>query len=160
MLNSNPLMFLILTAFCISAPNTAFASKQCIKNNSGAVLNVTWHNQNGKLDKNASNHSLSVGLQACQDNAEQGFAVIECSGCIFAELAAHAAVTVGGAGAYGVCLAATAGGCAMAGGIFAAGTTAAIQAIPPAYNGKKVIVPDKGKTVVVEGNAFGLKIAN
>ena len=136
---------------------SAFA-KQCIKNESGAVLNVTWHNAAGKNDNSASNHSLSVGFQACQNNKNLGWAEVECSGCIFAELAAKAAVTIGGAGAYGVCVAVTSGGCVMAGGLFSAGTAAAVNAIPPAYNGRKILVPNKGKTIVVSGNAFGLRV--
>jgi hypothetical protein len=159
MLNIKPLTFLFLAIFLIAIPTTAFA-KQCIKNNAGAVLDVTWHNQQGKVDDNASNHSLSFGFKACQNNSKLGFAVVRCSGCIFAELSAQAAVTLGGAGAFGVCVAATAGGCSMAGGVFAALTSAAVAQIPPAFVGKKIIVPDKGKTVVVNGNAFGLKIAH
>jgi hypothetical protein len=153
------LMLMLITSFMFILPNSAMA-RQCIYNNSGAVLDVSWHNSKGNNDNSASNHSLSVGFQACQDNSNLGFAVIECNGCIFAELAAQTAVTVGGAGAYGLCLAASGGSCAMAGAIFEVATEAAVQAIPPAFNGAMVIVPDKGKTVKVEGNAFGLKVAH
>jgi hypothetical protein len=159
MFNIRSLTFLFLAFFLIAIPTTVFA-KQCIKNSSGAVLDITWHNQQGKVDNNASNHSLSFGFEACQNNTNLGFAVVRCSGCIFAELSAQAAVTVGGAGAFGVCVAATGGGCTLAGGLFAAATEAAIAQIPPAFGGKKIIVPDKGKTVVVNGNAFGLEIAH
>ena len=145
----------VIMSACISGSASA---KQCIKNESGAVLNVTWHNAAGKNDNSASNHSLSVGFQACQNNKNLGWAEVECSGCIFAELAAKAAVTIGGSGAYGVCVAVTSGGCVMAGGLFSAGTAAAVNAIPPAYNGRKILVPNKGKTIVVSGNAFGLKV--
>ena len=136
---------------------SAFA-KQCIKNESGAVLNVTWHNSEGKKDKNASNHSLSVGFKACQNNKNLGWAEIKCSGCIFAEIAAKAAITVAGSVAFGVCTAATGGGCAMASPVFEVATQAAIMSIPPAYKGKMIVVPNKGKTAVVKGNAFGLKV--
>jgi hypothetical protein len=101
---------LFIVVFLIATSSTAFASEQCIKNNSGAILNVTWHNHKGKVDDNASNSNLTVGYEACQDNTNLGFAVVTCSGCIFAQIAAQTAVAAGGAGAYGVCMAATAGG--------------------------------------------------
>jgi len=157
MLNYKFLPLLLLFAFVIGLPNSALA-KQCIKNDSGAVLDITWYNSEGKHDENASNHSVSVGFEACQDNKNLGFAHIACSGCIFAELSAQTAVTLAGAGAYGVCVVATGGGCALAAGVFEAGTQAAVMSIPPAFKGKKVAVPNRGKTMVVKGNAFGLKV--
>ena len=149
---------IFLTLLMVAGFTGNALAQQCIKNDSGAVLNVTWHNSSGKKDSGASNHSLSVGFQACQNNKNLGWAEVECSGCIFAQLAAQAAVTAGGTGAYGVCLAATGGGCVMAGGLFAAGTSFAVASIPAAYSGRKIIVPNKGKTVHVSGNAFGLKV--
>ena len=155
--NYKVLPLLLLFAFIIGMPNDALA-KQWIKNDSGAVLDITWYNSEGKHDSNASNHSVSVGFQACQNNENLGFAHIECSGCIFAELSAQTAVTLAGAGAYGVCVVATGGGCALAAGVFEAGTQAAVMSIPPASKGKKIAVPNRGKTMVVQGNAFGLKV--
>lgn len=136
----------------------AAEARQCIYNDSGTVLNVTWYNQNAHKDDNASNHSLSFGQQACQDNSNLGFAEIECSGCIWGEVAAKTAVVAGGAGAFGVCVVASGGKCASQIQTFAAGTAAAVQAIPPAFNGKLVVVPDRGRTMKIGGNAFGLRV--
>jgi hypothetical protein len=160
MLNNKSLVFLFFAVFLMSIPTTAFASNQCVKNNSATVLNVTWHNQNGQVDENASNHSLSVGLEACQNNPNLGFAVIECSGCIFARLAAQTAIAMGGMGAFGVCIIATDGYCSVAEGLFETATRAAIEAVPPAFEGKKILVVNTGKTVSVIGNAFKIDIAD
>ena len=134
------------------------AAKQCIYNDSGAVLKVDWYNANGHHDSSASNDSLSVGFQACQDNSNLGFAQIQCSGCEFAEAAAKVAIVAAGTSAFGVCMVASGGGCEFAGEIFAEAVIEAVQAVPPAFNGKMIAVPDHGKTVRVTGNAFGLQV--
>ena len=134
------------------------AAKQCIYNDSGAVLKVYWYNHNGHHDHNATNESLSAGFQACQNNDNLGFAEIKCSGCIFAEAAAKTSIVAAGTSAFGVCLLATGGGCGFAGEIFADAVVEAVQAVPPAFDGKMIVVPDHGKTIRIGGNAFGLKV--
>ena len=57
------------------------SAKQCIMNKASVLLDVTWYNSAGKKDKNSSNHSLSQGFKACQDNKHIGFAVIKCKSC-------------------------------------------------------------------------------
>ncbi len=150
-------IILTLSIGLVFTNSEAAEAKQCIYNDSATVLKVTWYNANAHKDDGASNDSLSFGNQACQDNSNLGFAQIECSGCIWGEVAAKTAVVAGGAGAFGVCVVASGGPCASQIQTFAAGTAAAVQAIPPAFNGKLVVVPNKGKTVKIGGNAFGLQ---
>lgn len=133
-------------------------AKQCIYNDSGAVLKVYWYNANGHHDSNATNESLSFGFQACQDNKNLGFAEVKCSGCVFAEAAAKTAIIMGGSSAFGVCVIATEGGCAFMAEFAADAIYEAVQAVPPSFSGKMIVVPDRGKTVKIGGNAFGLKI--
>lgn len=149
---------LSLSLSALLGNSEAAQAKQCVYNDSGAVLNVTWYNANGHKDDGSSNSSLSVGFQACQDNSNLGFAQIQCNGCIWAEVAAKTAVIAGGAGAFGVCVIASGGQCTAASGIFVTATTQAVQAIPPAFNGKLVVVPNQGSTIKIGGNAFGLKV--
>jgi hypothetical protein len=134
------------------------ASKQCIYNDSATILKVTWYNPSGGKDKGASNDSLSYGFKACQDNKNLGWAVIECQGCGWAEASAKAAVILGGAGAYGVCVYQTKGECTGNLEGFAEATAYAVSQIPDSFKGKMVVVPDKGKTQNITGNAFGLKV--
>lgn len=134
------------------------AAKQCIYNDSGAVLKVYWYNANGHHDHNATNESLSAGFQACQNNDHLGFAEIKCSGCIFAEVAAKTAIVAAGTSAFGVCVAATDGGCEFATEFFVDAIVEAVQAVPPAFDGKMIVIPDHGKTIKIGGNAFGLKV--
>lgn len=143
----------VMALVFVSLFGTTAQAKQCVYNNSGAVIKVQWLNANGKKDNNASG-TIGVWSESCQNNSNVGSAIIETSGCVFAELAAQAAVTAGGAGAYGTCLAVTGGGCSMAGGLFAGATAAAISAIPAQYGGKLVVAPNKGKTVKIGGNCL------
>ena len=149
----------MLVAFSFGFSAKSAEAKQCIYNNSGASLKVTWYNSKADKDKGASNDNLTVGFQACQNNPKLGFAVIECNGCAWGEAAAKTAVIAVGAGAFGVCVVATSGECLMEGPLFVEATIEAVKAIPPAFKGKLVVVPNKGKTTKIEGNAFGLKIA-
>jgi len=148
----------VLTFTLVFSAQEAEASKQCIYNNSGTSLKVTWYNASGKKDKGASNNDLTVWKQACQNNDKLGFAKIECNGCAWAEAAAKTAIVVGATGAFGVCVVATGGECVAEAPLFAEATYEAIMAVPPAFKGKLIVVPNKGKTVKIEGNAFGLKV--
>ena len=148
---------LLLLGALTGFPSAADA-KQCIYNDSGAVLKVYWYNSEGHHDSNATNESLSFGFQACQDNKNLGFAEVKCSGCVFAEAAAKTAIIMGGASAFGVCVIVTDGGCAFMAEFAADAIYEAVQAVPPSFSGKMIIVPDRGKTVKIGGNAFGLKV--
>lgn len=148
---------LLLIGFIAGFSGEAEA-KQCVYNDSGAVLKVYWYNSQGHHDSNATNESLSFGFSACQDNKNLGFAEIKCSGCIFAEAAAKAAIVAAGTSAFGVCVLATEGGCGFAAEIFADAVYEAVEAVPPSFSGKMIVVPDKGKTIKIGGNAFGLKV--
>ena len=134
------------------------ASKQCIYNDSATILKVTWYNPSGGKDKGASNDSLSYGFKACQDNKNLGWAVIECQGCKWAEGPAMAAVIYAKIGAFGVCVVETKGECAANYKDFTDEVAAVIKAIPESFNKKLVVVPDKGKTQKITGNAFGLEV--
>lgn len=134
------------------------ASKQCIYNESSTALKVTWYYPSGEKDKGASWDSLSYGFKACQDNKNLGFAVIECQNCTWGEASAKAAVIYGKNGAFGVCVFATAGECTENLEGFSEATAYAVSQIPPSLKGKMVVVPDKGKTQKITGNAFGLKV--
>ena len=150
-------IILTLSIGLVLTNSEAAEAKQCIYNDSATDLKVTWYNANAQKDHGASNDSLSFGYQACQNNSNLGFAQIECNGCIWGEVAAKTAVIAGGAGAFGVCVIASGGECAAEVELFAGATAAAVEAIPPAFNGKLVVVPNKGKTVKIGGNAFGLQ---
>lgn len=142
------------TFLSASAGNAA----QCIYNDSATVLKVTWYNANADKDKNASNNSLSFGFKACQNNSNLGFAIIECNGCAWAEGSAKAAIIAGGIGAFGACIIASGGECLGEFELFGAAVGAAVAAVPPSFKGKLVVVPDRGKTAKIGGNAFGLRI--
>ena len=151
-----PLLIAAFTLFSFGAITAE--AKQCIYNNSGAVIDVQWLNSKGKKDNNSSG-TIGVWSESCQNNSKVGSAVITTSGCVFALLAAQSAVFAGGQVAYGVCVVATDGGCAMAGGAFEAATEAAISAIPSNYGGKLIVAPNKGKSIKIGGNCLsGLKI--
>jgi hypothetical protein len=157
-------MFKYLTLIFALVLGTTFLSAsegnaaQCIYNDSATDLKVTWYNNNAHKDSGSSNNSLSLGFQACQNNSNLGFAVIECNGCAWAEGSAKAAIIAAGIGAFGVCIVASGGECAAEFELFGAAVTEAVQAVPPAFNGKLVVVPDKGKTVKIGGNAFNLRV--
>ena len=150
---------LLVTAFTLFSLGAITAeAKQCIYNNSGAVIDVQWLNASGKKDNNSSG-TIGVWAESCQDNKNVGSAVIKTSGCEFALLAAQSAVFGGGQVAYGVCVVATDGGCSMAGGAFEAATEAAVSAIPSNYGGKLIVAPNKGKTTKIGGNCLsGLSV--
>lgn len=151
---------LLLTAvFTLSSLGAITAqAKQCVYNNSGAVIDVQWLNSNGKKDNNSSG-TIGVWSESCQNNSNVGSAVITTSGCVFALGAAQVAVFGGGQVAFGACVIATGGGCSMAGGIFEAATSAAISMIPSNYGGKLIVAPNKGKTTKIGGNCLsGLTI--
>ena len=149
---------LMLATISIGFSVKSAEAKQCIYNDSGTSLKVTWYNNKAGKDKGASDNDLTFGRKACQDNPKLGFAVIECNGCAWAEAAAKTAVIAGATGAFGVCVVATAGECLMEGPLFVEATILAVQAIPPHFKGKIVVVPNKGKTIKIKGNAFGLKV--
>lgn len=138
---------------------TSIASAgQCIKNDSGASLDVTWYNANGHKDNNASNHNLTFGNKACQNNSNLGYAHIHCNACAFADEFTDAAIVVGGVATVGaICVASGGSLCGIAANMATPAITAAINSVPPGMEGKLLAVPGHGKTVRVKGNAFGLK---
>ena len=149
---------LVVFALSLSFSVQKAEAKQCIYNDSATSLNVTWYNGDGKKAKNASNSNLTFGYKACLTNKDLGFATVKCNGCKWAAGAAKAAVVVGGTAAFGVCVVTTGGECLAEFELFAAGTAAAVKAIPPSFKGKLVVVPNRGKTTKISGNAFGLKV--
>ena len=149
---------LVVFALSLSFSVQKAEAKQCIYNDSATSLNVTWYNGDGKKAKNASNSNLTFGYKACLTNKNLGFATVKCNGCAWAAGAAKAAVIVGGTAAFGVCVVATAGECVFEAPLFAEGTAEAVRAIPPSFKGKLVVVPNRGKTTKISGNAFGLKV--
>jgi hypothetical protein len=151
------LAFMLMT-FSIGFSVKSAEAKQCIYNNSGTLLKVTWYNGKGDKDKRAFNGNLSVMVQTCQENPKLGFAVIECEGCAWAEAAAKMAIIAGATGAFGVCAVGTAGECLMVGELFVDLTIEAVKAIPSHFAGKMVVVPNKGKTIRIEGPWLGLKV--
>lgn len=151
---------LTLAALSIGFFATNAEASQCIYNNSGTSLNITWYNSQGKIDNNSSNANLLFGQKACQNNSNQGWATVQCNGCAFAEAAAKGSIIAASAGAFGVCVFTTGGVCAASLPGMAYATYQLVETIPPAFKGKLVLVPNLGNTIKVSGNAFGLKIEN
>ena len=162
-LKMNPIKLLIVLCVTLAASSavsvtSANAAKQCIKNNSGTILDVTWYNKHAKVDKQATNHNLTYGFQACQDNPELGFAEIKCKGCQWATPAAKTAIIAGVGAAWGTCIYVSAGNCALLITPVLLGTYSAVSYVPKSFHGKFIVVPAKGKTIRITGNAFELNV--
>ena len=152
--------FGLLIAVFITSMFFSFGANaaQCIYNNSGTSLNVQWKNTAGGIDKNASNSNLTVGQKACQNNGNLGYAVIQCNACKFAANFTKAAVGVAGGVAIIACVAATAGECLLEAPALIAVVEEVVRAIPNGDQRHYVLVPNKGQTMQVKGNAFGLEL--
>ncbi len=133
---------------------TSANAGQCIKNDSGASLKVTWYNAGGHKDDKASNSNLTAGFSACQNNSNLGFAIVECNGCGWTTSFTKGLITVGEAFAAGFCAVADGCGSPIPSNF---GLDAAKDAISK-KKGKFIIAPAKGKTATVKGNALGLKV--
>lgn len=152
------LAFLALAGLA-ALPGTASAnSKQCVKNDSGTSLSVHFYGQNGEAY--AKNTNLTYGFSVCHtvSDGKSAYATVACNGCGWAEAAAKTAAIVAGTGAFGVCVLASDGECAAEWELFASGTAAAVESIPPSFKGKLVVVPGYNSTTHITGNAFGLHV--
>ncbi len=154
----------------IALSSNAFAVHQCIHNDSGTSLNVTWKNANGKKNHKASNANLLYGQTACRKgHHSMGYAVIQCNGCDVASGFAKAAIITGGVAAGVACTAVSGGACAEAfvnaaieqgveqGSQGTSEIKQVLDLVPDGDMKKTVVVPANGKTIKVTGNAFGLK---
>ncbi len=144
---------LLLGSLSFSIP--AYAA-QCLYNHSATALNVKWYNASGNKDSNASNSSLSYGKQACQNNDKIGYVVVTCNDCSLAADMAKAAVITGGIAATMACIAGTAGECLEQVPDAADIISQFVDMIPAPEKGKFTAVIQKGETVYVNGDAFGL----
>jgi hypothetical protein len=144
----------VLSSIGILSSGSAMADDQCIKNNSGAVIEVNWY----ELDttNKVKSNTISNGEKSCK--SALGLAEIKCVGCAFAEGGAKAAVIVGAGMIYGTCVAATGGLCLTGAEAIASLAEIGYEAIPDAFKGKLVVAPKKSQNISVEGNAFGLKL--
>jgi len=146
------ILFIFFILASIFSTN-ANASKQCIYNNSGASINVAWKNSAGGNDKNASNANLTAGFQACQDNPNIGYAIIECNDCKIATQFTRAAIGIGGGVVIAACILVTAGECIQETPALAAEVTSLINGIHNGDHRKKLLAPRRGQTIRINGNA-------
>ena len=146
-------LLIAIFTMALSFSTNANAAKQCIYNNSGASINVIWHNSAGKIDKNASNENLTAGFAACQDNRNLGYATFECNGCKVATQFAKAATGIAGGVVIVGCILASGGLCAEFAEDLIQEVRTLIDGIKNGDQKKHLVVAKSGQTIRINGNA-------
>jgi hypothetical protein len=151
---------LVMLLSMLGFSQSAFAVKQCIKNNSGTSLNVAWYNTAGKKHNASSNANLTLGFTSCKESNKSGlsYAVVNCNGCALAKPFAQAGIAIGGGVLLGACGAATAGQCLALAPEVAEAVVLTVQMIPNSDWKQRVVVPQDGQTIEFIGTAFDLRV--